>query len=258
MKRLIFISILAICISISKAEQCFFPANEIECINALVFKYTIDNGEYVAIEPDTIYYDVWCGNDTIFDGKECVTVWRKFGPNALDYGYHVTLNPGETELHAILYEDKGMVYINTFLQEGTPWILLYDFSDAERELGDSLYKYYDYNYQSIREVVSTLSYLTLENGEIVPVTNNLIYGIGYMDWAFLTPLHDISAYTPTYVPIKFSKNGICLYHLDQKQTSEIGRENIQFPSPYYDFMGRPVAHPTRGIYIKDGRKVILK
>ena len=29
-------------------------------------------------------------------------------------------------------------------------------------------------------------------------------------------------------------------------------------TPYYDLQGRPVANPTRGIYIKDGRKVILK
>ena len=29
------------------------------------------------------------------------------------------------------------------------------------------------------------------------------------------------------------------------------------PSAYYDLMGRPVAHPTRGIYIKDGKKVII-
>ena len=28
-------------------------------------------------------------------------------------------------------------------------------------------------------------------------------------------------------------------------------------APYYDLQGRPVAHPTRGIYIKNGRKVVL-
>ena len=28
-------------------------------------------------------------------------------------------------------------------------------------------------------------------------------------------------------------------------------------TPYYDLMGRPVANPTRGIYIKDGRKVVI-
>ena len=29
-------------------------------------------------------------------------------------------------------------------------------------------------------------------------------------------------------------------------------------TPYYDLQGRPVAHPTRGIYIKDGKKVVIK
>ena len=28
-------------------------------------------------------------------------------------------------------------------------------------------------------------------------------------------------------------------------------------APYYDLQGRPVAHPTRGIYIRDGRKVVM-
>ena len=29
-------------------------------------------------------------------------------------------------------------------------------------------------------------------------------------------------------------------------------------TPYYDLQGRPVAHPTRGIYIKEGKKVVIK
>ena len=29
-------------------------------------------------------------------------------------------------------------------------------------------------------------------------------------------------------------------------------------TPYYDLQGRPVANPTRGIYIKDGKKVAIK
>lgn len=28
-------------------------------------------------------------------------------------------------------------------------------------------------------------------------------------------------------------------------------------TPYYDLQGRPVAHPTRGIYIKEGKKVVI-
>ena len=29
-------------------------------------------------------------------------------------------------------------------------------------------------------------------------------------------------------------------------------------TPYYDLQGRPVAAPTRGVYIKDGKKVVIK
>ena len=36
---------------------------------------------------------------------------------------------------------------------------------------------------------------------------------------------------------------------------DIERESID--AAYYDLMGRKVAHPTRGIYIKDGRKVVF-
>ena len=42
-----------------------------------------------------------------------------------------------------------------------------------------------------------------------------------------------------------------------------GNTNIKSMStdedvPYYDLMGRKVTHPTRGIYIKDGRKVVIE
>lgn len=34
--------------------------------------------------------------------------------------------------------------------------------------------------------------------------------------------------------------------------------NDKGTTPYYDLMGRPVANPTRGIYIKDGKKVAIE
>ena len=46
---------------------------------------------------------------------------------------------------------------------------------------------------------------------------------------------------------------------DQGQWQRIEHLNkVQFTDSYYDLQGRPVAAPTRGIYIKDGRKVIFK
>ena len=38
----------------------------------------------------------------------------------------------------------------------------------------------------------------------------------------------------------------------------IENTNIEKQASYYDLMGRPVNHPTRGIYIKDGKKVVIK
>lgn len=44
----------------------------------------------------------------------------------------------------------------------------------------------------------------------------------------------------------------------QNHTSIDNIEKSATDAPYYDLMGRPVANPTRGIYIKDGRKVIIR
>ena len=61
-------------------------------------------------------------------------------------------------------------------------------------------------------------------------------------------------------------NGI--YMLDLVALSETGKgqggtlvmpaiEKETLDIPYYDLQGRPVANPDRGIYIKDGKKVII-
>ena len=55
-----------------------------------------------------------------------------------------------------------------------------------------------------------------------------------------------------------SANGIYLLDVDAVDTSIPTIENETSAAPYYDLQGRPVANPTRGIYIKDGRKVVVK
>ena len=60
-------------------------------------------------------------------------------------------------------------------------------------------------------------------------------------------------------PLSFYRNGVLLWGKEeQPETSVSTSVANKAPTPYYDLMGRPVATPTRGIYIKDGRKVILK
>ena len=52
-----------------------------------------------------------------------------------------------------------------------------------------------------------------------------------------------------------SYNGQCIY---KKNDTHIHNVPCKVFTPYYDLQGRKVAHPTRGIYIKDGKKVAIK
>ena len=55
----------------------------------------------------------------------------------------------------------------------------------------------------------------------------------------------------------YTGNGIYLLDVDAVDTSVSPIVNDENESTYYDIQGRKVAHPTRGIYIKDGRKVVF-
>lgn len=52
-------------------------------------------------------------------------------------------------------------------------------------------------------------------------------------------------------------NGQYLYRNTQTRVEEL-LPHLSIITPYYDLQGRPVSNPTRGIYIKDGRKVVIK
>ena len=57
--------------------------------------------------------------------------------------------------------------------------------------------------------------------------------------------------------IATAQSGIYLLDVDGVEASISTVQTDAITTPYYDLMGRPVAHPTRGIYIKDGRKVVI-
>lgn len=57
--------------------------------------------------------------------------------------------------------------------------------------------------------------------------------------------------------ISVSVVGIYLLDVDAVDTSVPAIEKETLDIPYYDLQGRPVSNPARGIYIKDGKKVII-
>ena len=91
-----------------------------------------------------------------------------------------------------------------------------------------------------------------------------------------TDKQQCNAYDKCYFEVKLTtlpEDGIvCVYSrsIDQygnasdwtmKKIHLMNIDSIAVPenhSPYYDLQGREVAYPTRGIYIKDGRKVVIK
>lgn len=259
MKRLIFINILVACISIGKAEHRFFPANSVSCLNALIFDCVEDEeGNIIKISPDTVYVERWIGNDTIVDGRECVTLWRKYERNFPESAGIMPITPNVPLYSGVVYEaENGYVYFKS--QYDDNWTILYDFSDSDWQIGDSLYVFDDEFDGPISEVIRSLSTYTLCNGEKVLVANGLMYGIGYNNRSFFTPMVMKNSSSPDDIPVEFYRDGVLLYQRFKRGNphSGIDADSKTYSCDYYDLMGRPVANPTRGIYIKDGRKVVI-
>ena len=224
-------------------EDRFFPANEVYTSSRLISHS--HNFEDFTIEFDTIDYNIWTGNDTIVDGRQCVTLWS----NSTD----------TIKLYGLIYESlNGVVYFNWWGEYRKDWLTLYDFTPRRWKPGDKIClcsNGLDDEYVNIDDVSS----VTLHNGEKVPFIilstlggSGLIYGIGYNDNMFFSP-------EAVGTPLSFYRNGVLLWGKEVKPGTSVDAPMVnQTPTPYYDLMGRPVANPTRGIYIKDGRKVILK
>lgn len=225
-----------------KREQRFFPANGIystvQCISPI---YDEDCKEVE--HRDTVYYNVWTGNDTIVDGRECVAAWHN--------------NRGETVLKGVVHEDNtGLVYINHLEEGASEWELLYDFTPRKWKDGDMIHT--DAHYDRAFAVSS----VTLCNGKRVPyvyLSGEYVYSIGYLGAPALTRDMQYGGHSWSYNLFNFYRNGVLLWGEEYNpNTSVTLPQTKRIVTPYYDLQGRPVANPTRGIYIKDGKKVVIK
>ena len=192
------------------AEHRIYPANSIHCTNGIVINFA--EMDYT-IPRDTIYYEMWTGNDTIVDGKSCVTLWKQYDRDI------TTMSPRckafTPQLAGVIYEaDNGYVYFNYLNGDGSNWKFLYDFSSPNRKEGDIIY--YGINDMD-EEVYSEIKWVetrTLRNGEEVQVVDGLMYGIGSLDEPFFYPGYMwiyVNAYVPIYKPINFYRNGELLW-----------------------------------------------
>ena len=188
------------------ADDKFFPANSIRCTNAIVVNFAEMD---MTIPRDTIYYEMWTGNDTIVDGKSCVTLWQQFDRDITTVTYpHKAFTP---ELEGVIYEaDNGYVYLNYLNGDGSNWNFLYDFSSPNRKEGDTIYLGTNDMDEEVYSPIERVDTYTLHNGEKVQIVDGLLYGIGDIYAPFFFPGFmwlSFNAYVPIYEPINFYRNG---------------------------------------------------
>ena len=194
---------------------------------------------------------MWIDGDTIVDNRACKKIYK-----------HTRVSDGQETLEVgFCWQDDKQYWQNDRL--------LFDF-------GIDRYDYFfgvDNNseYASFRYVVEsgdtilcdglTRRYVIVskEIDDDFPSpedTDIWVEGIGSLktgvfDYNMLAEGKEVELLTCTY-------NGVFLYKNDNTSIKNLPHTPEINDTPYYDLQGRPVANPTRGIYIKDGRKVILK
>lgn len=194
---------------------------------------------------------MWIDGDTIVDNRACKKIHK-----------HTRASDGQETLEVnFCWQDDKQYWQNDRL--------LFDF-------GIDRYDYFfgvDNNseYASFRYVVAsgdTILYDGLTRRYVIvskeidddsPSPENVdiwVEGIGSLktgvfDYNMLAEGKEVELLSCTY-------NGVYLYKNDNTSIKNLPLIPKTSGTPYYDLQGRPVANPTRGIYIKDGRKVILK
>ena len=219
--------------------------------------YNYVNGD--TIVNDTTYWKVYA---------VCMN-WRTYYTREPGWGTTGTNN-------AMLYreDEQGRIWYRTRLGYN---VMLFDFGKPF-EVGDTLRYAVGDNRQKEgwrlhEEKVTEVSHIVLENGEVCPIANNrIIYGIGSIE---LGPdelwgnEHSESTY---YHFLDFYRNGELLYEdkaykekvidyierMQEKTSVKLSTGNRLKDNTIYDLSGRRTDGKKPGVYIKNGKKVVMK
>lgn len=256
----------------SLAETRFFKANSVR------IKYVFFEIEYVPLGSSSEYSypglgfaELWTGNDTIVDGYPCVTLWDQIeGEDPVLIGY---VREDENGYVWRYYMDFNRFYYTggdyVFLEAMgivNDWAFLYDFSNPDWQVGTCFLL--ARNAKSPQtSTIPSLETVTTENGEELPKIEHYgyIYGIG-----------DPTRPFECYAAIKYMmyKLGVLEYWRDGELLlknygllteeewafiTKIKQTTSTLPDgPFYDLQGRPADGTQKGIYIRNGKKVLVR
>ena len=260
--------IMASSVTFVSAAPRFYKANSVKIRYMYNYgePYDMTSPKDIYVSPD-YYATMWTGNDTIVDDRQCVTLWNQMdGEEPLCIG--------------CIHEDaNGYVWIK-YLRSPYPkacpdeifffrnkWAFIYDFSNENMTWGDTYYEAMDGVPKEYVLKTKPVEVVLL-NGEHTKAFHDFhcygeyhFYGIGSSIIPFQTR-NDTFRLFGEYLyggqVLEYWRDGELL--LNSELVTGMAHINLEpnEASPIYDLLGRPVTHPTKGIYIQNDKKVMIK
>lgn len=242
----------------------FFKANSVRLKYVYYNRHRFRDESEIWDYPGEYHHaEMWTGNDTIVDGYSCVTLWdRDEGEAPVCIGCIREDEDGRVwryEMATRYIALDGKIRTDGLETDGraNKWAFLYDFSRSDWAPGMIIDTWtgstsYDNTWGKIRKVET----MTLLNGEEVPVADGVIYGIGYPKRLFEGNFVNVLA-NQNSVLLEYWRDGELLIHESPQSVDDV----LMTPSssqPMYDLTGRPVDGTQKGIFIRNGKKVLIK
>ena len=158
------------------------------------------------------------------------------------YLYKLKETPGE------MTTENGLDVFETSTPFTVQTLAKYDPNDETAGSARALGAYVNYYIETAKYANSAYYYYSISKAKFLKVTNKLTYR-PYRALFVVTPEEGQAAQAPAMLSLRLLNGG----------TTEIDPSQVEgMTEPvYYDLMGRRVQNPTNGVYIVDGKKVIL-
>ena len=229
--------------------------------NIPVGTYTHSSGPTnILFNPIDPMHVVTYGNNPIFTSSDVLQSCD--GGASWSFSYY---DGGVSEIHSVAFHptDKNKMIVcglETYLMQEQQGQRLENTYDPNSQYYEVLVNLFDVIYDPRNPDILYGADMTIQDKNIV-----ILRSVdGGMTWdKYYTIESDNIDYA---VKLAFKENllaiysfasGIYLLDVDALESSISSTQSDAIVTPYYDLMGCPVAHPTRGIYIKDGRKVVI-
>lgn len=191
---------------------------------------------------------MWIEGDTIVDGAVCKRLFTHV--KQLWDGGQESLEVGYCQQNGDKYYQNGELMFDLGMQVGDTITFAAGVQYVVKAVGDTILS------DGIIRRYQLMMMSEEIHDEVTPYNSDYwVEGIGSLSAGIFTcHVFRDGAITTLFGCLY---DGLYLYRNTQTRVEEL-LPHLLLTTPHYDLQGRPVANPTRGIYIKDGRKVILK